>query len=98
MYRVLKNELKRGIFNKWTLLSFLCVAVFCIMHFMEVYDSCVFIADIGKEFGYIGVDQFHTAQKTNVGFYHNGILTAYASIQLHYLSDFTAEIFYTVVV
>ena len=56
MYRVLKNELKRGIFNKWTLLSFLCVAVFCIMHFMEVYDSCVFIDDIGKEFGYIGVE------------------------------------------
>lgn len=52
MWKVLKIELKRSLFNKWTLISFLVTSGFCVLHFIDVYEARMEYFAITEELGY----------------------------------------------
>lgn len=52
MINILKSELKRSIFNKWTLIAMMIIMCFGIKHFMGMYDSRMEYIHYVEEAGY----------------------------------------------
>lgn len=53
MINILKSELKRSIFNKWTLIVMMIIMGFGIKHFMGMYDSRMEYIRYVEETGYV---------------------------------------------
>ena len=51
MWNILKNECKRSLLNKWTIISMLIVSVFCVIHFNGRYEARMMYLDRAKEIG-----------------------------------------------
>ena len=51
MWNILKNECKRSLFNKWTIISMLIVTVFCAIQFYDCFNARMMYFDIVKELG-----------------------------------------------
>ncbi len=51
MWSILRNECKRSICNKWTIISMMVVSLFCAIHFYDVFNARMMYFDIVKELG-----------------------------------------------
>lgn len=51
MWNILKNECKRSLFNKWTIISMLIVTGFCAIQFYDCFNARMMYFDIVKELG-----------------------------------------------
>lgn len=52
MWNVLKNELKRSLFNKWILIAMLVTSIFCLLQFKEMYEGRMGYFEAIKELGF----------------------------------------------
>lgn len=51
MWNILKNECKRSLLNKWTIISMLIVSVFCVIHFNGRFESRMMYLERVNELG-----------------------------------------------
>lgn len=52
MCSIFKIELKRSLLNKWTLIASAITSIFCILHFMDVYEGRMAFFEAVEELGY----------------------------------------------